>query len=462
VRFPAHIPSRRLVIAAAAQFLCTLAMFHAWIGQAIAGGPASKPAPIDLRRAIELGRVEDGQIKGFSPDGRIVAVAARGKFVSVGPVRLWDLRSGKELTSVAVDWNRLDHVCFSPDSKLIGVYDKKHGIGVWDAMTSKQVMAFRPHTVYDNYVGFWFSPDSKALIYEHYGEKFPDDKTLNVRNLGAVQDRASFTGERYLMQFGPDGKFATFTTAVTRDKRDRVLVWEWKGEKSPVLVKDYRVLVDEVAVSSDLATFATAEGAEVRVMDLATGRERLNFTDESKETHIQAIKFSANGKLLIVNAGGGTKLSWKTRSTVWDISGRRVRRVSEFVEEPEVSGDGRYLAGAHSETDVSLVETATGKALGRLTQKGDVTSSHFGTYKNMKVYPRMELSPDGRLAVVLGLFDESRRSFTRIHQLDPLKELGVLESCWQARFAPDGKSMVTMTGTGQVRLWKITPAEDGK
>jgi WD40 repeat protein len=463
VSYPAHAASRRLVFTIAPQILGLLVLASSSPGKVLAGGPAPEAAPLDLQGGTDLGRVEEGEMQGFSPDGRILAVTTRGTFQSVGPVRLWDLRSRKELAPVAVGWKKLEKIRFSPNSVLIAAHDKKEGMGVWDALTGKQVMAFRPKTIFENYVSFWFSPDSKALIYEHYGEKFPDDNTLNVRDIGAARDRASFTGQPYMLGLSANGRIATGTTARTHDKRDRVLLWAWDEEKPPTLLKDFRVRVDQVAFSPDLASFATVDGADVRIVDMASGRERMAFADRNEVTHIQSVEFSSDGKLLIVNSGGGSQLDCKTRSTAWDISGRRARRVGEFASKPAVSPDeGLFLAGARTESDVALVETATGRSAGRLTRNGDLTASRFGTFNNMKIFPKVAFSPDGRLAVVFGLCDDNRTSIVRVHQINPLRELGMLESYWNVMFAPDGRSMVAATAEGLLRLWTIRPVDQRK
>lgn len=458
MRYPVLAPPRVAARSFAVRILGAVVIACLCSGPLPADGPAVKPAPLDLRAGVEIGRAKDGRLAGFSPDGRTLAVTTEGTFESVGPIRLWDLRSGDELAAVGKDWKHILLVRFSPDGTRIGAYDKTEGIGVWEVRTGKRVMAFRPPTFYGNCVRFWFSPDSTAVVYEHYGEKFPDDQTFNVRDIGADRDRASFTGEPWMMGLSADGKIATGTTAPDHRKRDRVLLWEWAGGKPPALRTEHRVRVDHVAFSPDLASFATVDGAAVRVQDMATGRERVAFTDADPGTHIQGVEFGPDGKVLILNGGGGTQLSWKTRSAVWDVSGGRARKVGEFAAEPAVSADGKWLIGAYDETDVRLVEVATGRAAGRLSQKGDVTASHFGTYNNHKVFPTARLSPDGRLAVVLGLHPGGRVSpAARAYRLDPLQEIGVLESCWRAEFAPDGRSLVSMNSDGRLRLWRIPP-----
>ncbi len=422
--------------------------------------PTSKTVTLDLRNGIDLGRVEQGQLSGFSPDGRFLAVTTRGTFVSVGPIRLWDLHVSKELAPVAKDWKRLGSICFSPDGKLIAAHDKKEGIGVWDALTGKQIMGFHPPTIFGNWVSFWFSPDSGALIYEHYGKNFPNDQIFNVRNVGATRDRTSFIGEPYLMQFSDTNKFATCLTV--RGQRDRILLWEWKPDQPLNLLKDYRIAADHVAVSKELTEFVTANGDRVRVFQMADGQERMAFTDPDKVTHIQTIEYGADGKQLVVSSGGGSQLNWSTRSTVWNISGKRARQIGEFANEPATSIDGRWVAGARSETDVALLEAETGKTAGALTRKGDRSVTEFHRYNNMKIYPAVEFSANNRLAILRGLVSEDAKPFVRIHQLDPLRELGVIESCWQAQFGPDGLSLIGIGADDKLLHWKIRPVEKAK
>ena len=47
---------------------------------------------------------------------------------------------------------------------------------------------------------------TNSVIYEHYGEKFPDDSQLNIRSVGAAHDRAFIAGEPWLLAFSRDGR----------------------------------------------------------------------------------------------------------------------------------------------------------------------------------------------------------------------------------------------------------------
>src|SRR5205814_1309869 len=123
-------------------------------------------------------------------------------------------------------------------------------------------------------------PDSKSLIFEHYGKKFPNDCLLNIRDIGAAHDRGAFTGEPGRIVFSPDGtRIATGTTAPTHDKRNRAMLWAWAEGKAPVLLKDHEVGVDDLAFSQDLTCFATVTASktvpdtmDIAIVDMNTGR----------------------------------------------------------------------------------------------------------------------------------------------------------------------------------------------
>lgn len=420
--------------------------------------------PVELEGPTDLGVLKNGSLVGFSPDGRTLATAGEDTWVHVGPIRLWNVRTGEERTPVAPGWKQLGTIRFSPDGRLLAAYDKQQGMGVWDARTGKLVGSFRPATRCENWVHFFFSPDSRALIYEHYGDRFPDDSRFNVRDIGADRDRASFTGEPWMIGFSPDGKrIATGTTAPTHDHRDRVLLYAWEAGRPVKLLKEYALKASQAAFAPDLGAYATTGAAEddpevteIRVVSMETGQERLRITYRDSETHIQKIAFGPGGRFLVASGGGGTQLTWKTRSTVWHITASKARELGTYPTDPVFSPDGRFLA-VREESRVSLQEIGTGNQVARLTHPDDVTSSFFGSYNNHRSYPSVTFSPDGRLLIVGDLHhrDGRRHGYARLFQVEPVRELAVLESCRQVMFSPDGRAFAVLTSTGELKVWQI-------
>ena len=88
--------------------LSTLALVSPLPSRTQAGDdPVVNQVPIALENGIDLGSVGDSYFE-FSPDGRTLAVTTNGALdtlgESVGPVRFWDIRTGKERASIAEGW----------------------------------------------------------------------------------------------------------------------------------------------------------------------------------------------------------------------------------------------------------------------------------------------------------------------------------------------------------------------
>ena len=131
----------------------------------------------------------------FSPDGKVLA--SRGR----EDIRVWDIKTGTELSRINIGSPFPKQLMFSPDSILLAVYGI-HGISlVWDTDAGHQFPTFTTERA----SSLAFSPDSAVLALGH-----TDSITLwNVTKTG-IQEHSvipdNHRGFSDILIFSPDGK----------------------------------------------------------------------------------------------------------------------------------------------------------------------------------------------------------------------------------------------------------------
>jgi WD40 repeat protein len=105
----------------------------------------------------------------YSRDGKLLAT---GSFA--GTARIWDTRTGKALHVLKLppenlrpnpDGKMYPHVfavAFSPDCKKLATGDAGGAVRLWDVKTGKQIAFIKPHKSWLNWVDF--SPDGKTIV----------------------------------------------------------------------------------------------------------------------------------------------------------------------------------------------------------------------------------------------------------------------------------------------------------
>jgi len=87
----------------------------------------------------------EGNSKGVfgaavSPDGKLIVSGGNDNVLKV-----WDARSGAELTTLRGHERGVGPVCFSPDGKKIASGGMDNTVRVWDAETGDELKTLRGH-----------------------------------------------------------------------------------------------------------------------------------------------------------------------------------------------------------------------------------------------------------------------------------------------------------------------------
>src|SRR5262249_18283747 len=148
----------------------------------------------------------------FSPDGK--TLASSGDKV----VRLWDVRSGKQLDVFAAG-GQTHSLAFSPDGKTLAVARREDAVRLYDVPTGKEVRRVPEKAVVVYSIAF--SPDGRLLITGTI------DKAVRLWDVASGKVLREFVGDHNGRFWGvavsPDGKLIAGAS-----EGSRVYVWDAK------------------------------------------------------------------------------------------------------------------------------------------------------------------------------------------------------------------------------------------
>jgi WD40 repeat protein len=426
--------------------------------------------------------------------GRIGTVSADNQrlltFGDDGALKVWDLKTDKELCNLVPPAEVFYGGAISPDGKSVvascgpreerPIYGKPAPAGTtlykWDVATGKEL--FRSPDWQGKSVRF--SPDGGRVISVLGTEVLVADAATGklVHRLKGHGAWAIFGAE-----FSSDGK-----RLATGSRDHTAIIWDLTTGKAALDFDSPRGPVDVVAISPDEKTvFAgCAEDHTGGLWDADTGR-RLHRLDADGKGNPLAAAFTPDGKHVVVGYGvsraTGTGDAWTAR--LWSVAEGKV--VREFgghtngVHELAVSPDGKQLATRDWGKKVRAWELDTGKRthevewaewnesfalvfprageLIGVTSNGSgsevrnlLTDKAVASWKSETRERAQLLSPDGRLLVATE-YRPGRSDVWIIKDATSGKEVFTLATPPSkggdvAAFAPDGKTVAVSGFSG--------------
>jgi sugar lactone lactonase YvrE len=161
---------------------------------------------------------ERNRLKGI-PHRSIVSVSPDGKTLASGSddntIKVWNLETGKEITTFTGHNSSVNSVSFSPDGKTIASGSDDNTVRVWNLEAGKEIATLTGHNSSVNSVSF--SPDGKTIAS---GSRYSTIRvwnletgnpisTIKVRNLETGNPISTFTRHTSSVNsvsFSPDGK----------------------------------------------------------------------------------------------------------------------------------------------------------------------------------------------------------------------------------------------------------------
>ena len=333
-----------------------------------------------------------------------------------GPLRLWDVATGKPKKTFALT-NNVHSVVFSPDGQILANAVGR-SIYLWDTASAQLKYGIFRHSSAD----VAFSPDGQTLASGGDRVILWDTVTRHQKQvLGAAGDVA----------FSPDGQILA-----TGDKAGPIYLWNpntGKLQKTltlPIYTKSSRT--DNIVFSPDGQTLASS-GDRITLWNVDNGSRK---AWRSSDTH--EITFSPDGQILATTSRDGPTRLWdaNTLQHKYDLDN------ADSVHSVAFSPDGKTIAGVRGW--LYLWDTKTGQ----VKNTSDDQVNAWGI-----VY-----SPDGRTIATRGeifinlinLWDANTAQFkasNRISNSHPYGGTGIA-------FSPDGRT-IAVGDSYSIRLWKL-------
>jgi WD40 repeat protein/serine/threonine protein kinase len=398
----------------------------------------------------------------YSPDGkRLVSADGVGKRLRIWNPQALQKDPGWLNASDAVSISAL---AFSPDSNEIVLAYRSRELYVYDFRTTRG-RSFRGHSAWLNAVAY--SPDGKRLASGDF------NGGLMIWDATSRQEALTLTGQGITRRaaFSPDGRLLARTG---NPKLGNDLKPTDAGELRVVEVPSGKELwmrpghgggIGAVVFSPDGLRLASAgKDGIVKVWEAATGREMLalrgpagrgDFSDAALD-----LAYSADGRRLYLGRATGALVSWDaaTGQEYPASNPRLVQKLASLLEggqalfesgyQVALSPDGRLLALANVMGTVQILETTSGKEVGRFS----------GTY-----FPEaLTFRRDGRvLALCAGGTGGAQISIRTVPDGREIVTFpGHGETVHQLAFSPDGSRLASASSDETVKIWETASGRE--
>ena len=316
-----------------------------------------------------------------SPDGSLLATSGRG-----GGIRLWDTASGRTLHLFANLVGGVSAVAFGPGGKLLASSSGQRIAGGdnlkwWDLASGREAKG--PVRLGNAVLSIAFSPDDRYLATASSRFFSPASQPVRVWDLASGKTVREFPQEVTSLAFSPDAQ------RLAANGRGVVKVWDINtGEE--LLEFGEASQGGVVSFSPDGRLVAASTGsAALKIYELASGRELQSL---SLPHYHSALAFSPDGSLLVAGSSAPIRLRWPSNArtfseievvpgsrgtlTVWEVSsGRRLFTLTpgDWISAVAFSQDGSFVMAAFGEMEttgmVKLWDTLSGQEVRVLVER---------------------------------------------------------------------------------------------
>ena len=336
-------------------------------------------------KAILVGHTMRVNSIAYAPSGKVIAT---GGWHHDNTVRLWDARTGKNIsTSSKMRARQVAFVVFSSDGKTYVTAGDDNMVHLWDGKTGKHKITLAGHTKYPFFAAY--SPDSKTIATGSY------DGTIRLWDTITGDHNITLSTEETVicLTYSPDGNMIA-----SGSRNGNVQLWDTRTMKLKSTLTGHTNRVKSIAYSPDGNTIATASSDNtVRLWDSDTGKTKAILTGYIE---INSAAYSPDGNMIVTGSRDGTVLMWdaQTAEIKTTFSPHNYGRTSRVAYSP----DGNTIAVARPYDSVYLLDAQTGKHKDTLKHSGLIDTIINVIQDREYDITSLVYSPDGK-TIVTGL-----------------------------------------------------------
>jgi WD40 repeat protein/predicted Ser/Thr protein kinase len=379
-------------------------------------------------REVRLFKGHQGAVYSvaFSPDGKWALSGSEDK-----TAKLWEISTGKEVWTFAGHRHGVWAVAFSPDGKW-AITTSVRSISVWDVSTGILVRTFSWQEKNSSILGMGVSSDGKYVISAANQDQGISDNSVVMWDLATGQDVRHFKGHlAYSAGFSPDGQFA-----VSGGIDKLIALWDIKTGNEIRTLVGHRNPVQRVTFSPDgKRILSSGWEPTVRLWDVASGQEIRTFTGHT--ANVYGADYAPDGRWVLSGSIDKTLKLWEIEPSpeIRSFVGHQAS-----ISSVSFSTDGRFALSSSSDGAVRAWDMATGFEIQRFSD-GTACAG---------------LSSDGKLALT------TCYAKLKLWSMETGKEIRTIPGrFFQGAISPDGKWALSgcYTPVDGLILWDLTTGE---
>ena len=231
----------------------------------------------------------------IAPDGKTVATASYDE-----TIKLWNLKTGKELQMLTGHSRDVECVAISPDGQILASGSDDNTIKLWNLQTGKELTTLAGHSGWVRSLAI--TPDGKTLV------SGSDDKTIALWNLETgekLQEMAGHDSAVYAVAIAPDGKLLA-----SGSNDSTIKLWNLESGEETATLTGHGDSVWCLAVSPDGEKLVSGSGDNrIKVWQLNGGEEL--YTVEGYDRKVLSLAIAPDGQRFVSGNNDGSIEVWR-------------------------------------------------------------------------------------------------------------------------------------------------------